>query len=139
MKKVIQILVYITALSTVPLLADTKDSVDDDYYPSEYAPHYYLTHVDFASPVEIATNTSNAGTVFYLQIKLVATKKSALRKFMQQHPNQGFHFEVGANLTCNVDPGWQKDTNSTVPITLSFPTFEKANAVAEPLIELSKL
>ena len=138
MKKVIQILIYITALSSVRLLADTRDSMDEHYYLPDYAPHYFLTHVDFASPVDIATNISNAGTVFYFQIKLVATKESALRKFMQQHPNQGFHFEVGTNLTCNVDPGWQKDTNSTIPITLSFPSFEKAKAVAERVIKLRK-
>src|SRR6185369_5729629 len=127
MENKIHTIVCIAFLPVMSLFAGINDY--DNSYP--YPLRYVLTHRDFASPIEIATNMANSGTNYYFQIKLVITKGSAIRNFMQQHPNQGFHFEVGTNLTCNVDPGWQKDTNSILPITLTYPSFEKAKAAAE--------
>jgi hypothetical protein len=74
--------------------------------------------------------------MYYFQIKLAYSKESALHKFLEKHPNEGFHFDLGTNNICFVDPGFEKTTNTTIPITLVYPSFEKAKAVAEPLMEL---
>ena len=96
-------------------------------------PQFALAAGDLASPPENTTNDNE----YLVQIKLSSAKAAELLKFAQQHPGRETDIVVGSRTITEI-PMPMKALKMPVVLTIAFDSFEKAEAITEPLKALSR-